>query len=372
MSIHNRILCCFVLMFGLAAVHPAQAETPEFLDKRAEKLADDILKAVRQRDLAFFDSLVPAGESQNGRLPDDLANFIFSVSDVAIWRETDPCESTVQPIKSVAEVVLYAPEEFVFHVVKESRGQGLLPGYRIYYYDLDYLDLVHAPPETVSHYQMRCFVSTYVEFTGDKWQAPDLFDFSRYKDRFLNRIPASQRHVTDPYKEVHAVAAGLDNAISSRDREFVDRFLTADQRKDSGEGTTFDRYLYELSDADLLTEGDACESTTVSIRSVWEIFEWFPISSARLIDPLPDTALGEEAYRIYYVIRGDDPEPERSPTAVATDPADIFIPFEPSLTKYQMRCYISTVLVKGEDGWYSPDLFDFSLFRERFERRDLK
>ncbi len=188
----------------------------------------------------------------------------------------------------------------------------------------------------------------------------------------LNMASLTTHLAAEPYEEVHLVAAGLDNAISSRDREFVDRFLTADQRKKSGEGTTFDRYLYELSDADLLTEGDACESTKVSIRSVWEILEWFPISAARLVEPLPDTTRGEAAYRIYYVIRGDDPEPERSPTAVATDPADIFIPFEPSLMKYQMRCYISTVLVKGKHGWYSPDLFDYSLFRERFERRELK
>ena len=370
MSIHNRILCCFVLISGLAVAPPGQAETPEFLDKKAEKLAGDILKAVRQRDFAFFVRLVPAGELQNYRLPDDLANFLFSISDVAMWYETDPCESTVQPIKSVSEIVLDAPDDIVFRVVKESRGQGLTLGYRIYYYDLDYLDPVHAPPETVSRYQMRCFVSTYVEFTGDKWQAPDLFDFSRYKDRFLNRIPARQRHIAETYEEVRVVASELFEAITHRDRESVDRFLTAEQRKESGEGTTFDRYLYELSDANLLTEGDACESTTVSIRSVWEILEWFPFAVDWQIDPLPDAARGEEAYRIYFSY-GHDTFYRGTPSE-APDPYELTLPLAPVLKQYQMRCYASTELIKGEHGWYSPDLFDYSLFKERFERRDLK
>ena len=91
---------------------------------------------------------------------------------------------------------------------------------------------------------------------------------------------------------------------------------------------------------------------------------------ASLMQRMPKPNDIGEYYRIYFSYGHDNFY--RGTPSEAPDPYELTLPLAPVLKQYQMRCYASTELIKGEDGWYSPDLFDYSLFKERFERRELK
>lgn len=405
MSIHNRILCCFVLLFGFAAAHQGQADTSEILDELAEDLAsaneplvaldttdarrfaDKLYQTIIRQDIGALEELI---DPWPGNVVDSnsLKEFIFdqrpfllnrSVANYSYSTEIDPCRTEHVRIKSVIEILLSFRQGTGREIEAVRRpGNPAEREYRVYFYEPNMIGFELPVPPSLARYEAKCFIATTIVETGSGWRLRDPFDFSRHREAFAGRLRTAPKSPLRPVyddeemRTLPKTPLGIGSALYSALILTNEPFFVAlsDPKYVRGQRLVpaLHRYLFDTGD---WHPGPRCDDPDSRLRSVAQILNGNEIATDFLVDDISVPGSETATYRVHYVPgydRGDRPPRD---TEMAVDPFNMFLPLSESVRKYQMRCYVSFTILRKDQRWFLPDPFDFSLFRERFERRDL-